>query len=149
MPTTFSQLFCDAGIAFCFGAIFGLLLYPRLPENAMSVKPSDIAVVDPLAALLETLARSGTLTTPRRKPGPARGTPATGHRPKEPHNPGQLDFWHTWQVWPASTRPSIKAMAAALGCHPQTFARKMRADNQGRGLSVTELGAAADLLATL
>ena len=88
-------------------------------------------------------------TTPRRKPGPARGTPATGHRPKEFHLPEQYMFWDLWQRWPASTRPSNKAMAAALGCHPQTFARKMRADNQGRGLSPEELNAATALLMAL
>ena len=88
-------------------------------------------------------------TLPRRKPGPAKGTPATGHRAKEPYQPGQYTFWNQWQMWPASTRPTNKAMAAAIGCHPQTFARKMSTANRGRGLSPAELNAATALLAAL
>ena len=88
-------------------------------------------------------------TAPRRKPGPAKGTPAAGHRAKEPHTADQLRFWTQWQTWPASTRPSHKAMAAAIGCHPQTFARKISPANQGRGLSAADLGAAGALLASL
>ena len=85
----------------------------------------------------------------RRKPGPTKGTPAAGHRAKEPYQPGQHTFWSQWQMWPASTRPTNKAMAAALSCHPETFARKMNATNRGRGLSPEELAAANALLMAL
>ena len=89
------------------------------------------------------------LNPPRRKPGPAPGTPATGHRQPEPYQPGQYTFWSQWQLWPASTRPTNKVMAAALGCHPQTFARKMNPDNRGRGLSPAEMAAGTALLLAL
>ena len=88
-------------------------------------------------------------TTPRRKPGPAKGTPAVGHRQKAPFLPGQYAFWSQWQLWPASTRPTMKTMAAALGCHPQTFALKMSPDNRGRGLSPAELAIGNALLLAL
>lgn len=88
-------------------------------------------------------------TTPRRKPGPAKGTPATGHRHPELYQPGQYTFWNQWQMWPASTRPTNKVMAAALGCHPETFARKMNGANRGRGLTPADLAAAAALLAAV
>ncbi|GAC1604373.1 MAG: hypothetical protein NVS3B25_33580 [Hymenobacter sp.] len=83
--------------------------------------------------------------TTKRKPGPAKGTPAAGHRPATP--PATLDqkvLWARWQLFPAALRPTVQAMAAAVGLHRDTWHRKLKAE--GAGLTDAQLAAANALL---
>jgi hypothetical protein len=85
--------------------------------------------------------------TSKRKPGPAKGTPAAGHRAKTP--PATLEqktLWARWQLFPAAHRPTVVAMSAAVGMHRDSWNRKMKAE--GAGLNDAQLAAANALLDT-
>lgn len=83
--------------------------------------------------------------TTKRTPGPAKGTPAVGHRPlTPPPTIEQKVLWARWQLFPASLRPLVQDMAAAVGLHRDTWHRKMKAE--GAGLSAAQLAAANALL---
>jgi hypothetical protein len=81
----------------------------------------------------------------KRTPGPAKGTPAKGHRPATP--PATLEqkmLWARWQLFPANARPTAKQLAAAVGQGRDTVARKLAAS--GAGFTAAQLLAANVLL---
>lgn len=88
-------------------------------------------------------------STPKRKPGPAPGSPGhanAGRKPTPPATTEQLAFYVRWQLFPASRRPSARRMAIAMALNLNTFFRKMNEANQGAGLTAEQLALGNRLL---
>lgn len=65
---------------------------------------------------------------PKRAPGPPKGTPSHGNAGRKPQPAQTLAdavLMARWQLFPASLRPTAKAMAAALGISAPTWHRRV------------------------